>query len=95
MQYVTDGRRKFVWLPRLEVEQFFDLEQDLGECINLIDDSDRQDEIAQWRGYLVHELARRECGWVRDGAVVAPPDQASGTPDEPLVSPYKDVRWMG
>jgi arylsulfatase len=86
MQFVTDGRFKFIWLPRIDVEQSFDLERDPGECVNLIDDPDRQGEIAQWRGYLVRELAARECGWVREGALVTPPD-------EPLVSPYKDVRW--
>jgi arylsulfatase len=85
MQFVTDGRRRFIWLPRMDVEQFFDLERDPGECVDLIDDPDRQGEIAQWRGYLVRELAARACGWVREGALVAPCD-------EPLVSPYKDVR---
>jgi len=92
MQFVTDGRFKFVWLPRIGVEQFFDLEQDPGECVDLIDDPDLgpsgRAEIAQWRGYLVRELAARDCGWVRKGALVTPPD-------EPLVSPYKDVRWPG
>lgn len=88
MQYVTDGRRKFVWLPCLNVEQFFDLEQDPGECRDLIGDPERQVEIAQWRGYLVGELAARACGWVREDALEA-------IPDEPLVSPYKDVRWQG
>jgi arylsulfatase A-like enzyme len=92
MQFVTDGQSKFVWLPRIGVEQFFDLEQDPGECVNLINEPNRQParrhEIAQWRGYLVRELAARDCGWVREGALVAPPD-------EPLISPYKDVRWPG
>jgi arylsulfatase len=90
MQFVTDGRRRFIWLPRMEVEQFFDLERDPGECVDLIDDPDlvpaRRHEIARWRGYLVRELAARACGWVREGTLVAPPD-------EPLVSPYKGVRW--
>lgn len=88
MQYVTDGRRKFVWLPRIGREQFFDLEQDPGECHNLIDDPRRQEEAAAWRGYLVRELEARACGWVRDGRLRAPPG-------EPLVSPYKEVRWQG
>lgn len=87
MQYVTDGRRKFIWLPRINVEQFFDLESDPGERVNLIDDPSRQSEIATWRGYLVKELAERDCGWVVDGKLHCPPD--------PLVSPWKDVRWMG
>jgi arylsulfatase A-like enzyme len=85
MQYVTDGRRKFVWLPRIGVEQFFDLEQDPGECHDLSGEPERQDEIAQWRGYLVRELAARDCGWVQNGALVRPPNA-------PLISPYRDVR---
>ena len=36
MQYVTDGRSKFVWLPRIGQEQFFDLTTDPGECRNLV-----------------------------------------------------------
>jgi arylsulfatase len=88
MQYVTDGRRKFIWLPRINVEQFFDLENDPGECHNKIDAPDRQGEIAAWRRHLTDELARRDCGWTRDGKPVCPDDR-------PLVSPYKDVRWLG
>jgi arylsulfatase A-like enzyme len=88
MQYVTDGRRKFIWLPRAGIEQFFDLQTDPGECANLIDVAARQGEVAQWRGYLVHELAERNCGWVRDGTLYCPAG-------EPLVSPYKEVRWRG
>lgn len=88
MQYVTDGRRKFVWLPRIDREQFFDLEIDPGECHDLIADPGRRDEIGLWRSYMVDELARRDCGWVREGQLYCPPG-------EPLVSPYKNVRWTG
>ena len=88
MQFVTNGRRKFVWLPRIDMEQYFDLEQDPDECCNLIDDPDRQDEINQWRSYLVDELKARDCGWVKD-------DQPWCPNGEPLVSPYKKVRWQG
>ena len=88
MQYVTDGRRKFIWLPRIDREQFFDLEQDPGEVDDLIEDASRREEIETWRGYLVQELSKRDCGWVRDGRPYCPPD-------DPLVSPYRDVRWQG
>ncbi|MHB9107874.1 MAG: arylsulfatase [Armatimonadota bacterium] len=87
MQYVTDGRRKLVWLPRIDEQQFFDLEQDPGELQNLIDDPGRQQEIARWRGYLVAELEARECGWVRNGALHCP--------DGPMVSPFKETRYQG
>ena len=86
MQYLTDGREKYIWLPRAAREQFFDLRADAGECRNLIDQPDRQERIALWRGRLIDELSARDCGWVRDGKLFCPADQ-------PLVSPYRDQRW--
>ncbi|MFO7976138.1 MAG: arylsulfatase [Candidatus Hydrogenedentota bacterium] len=88
MQFVTDGRRKYIWLPRIGVEQFFDLEQDSGETVNLIDAPKYADEVRRWRDCLVKELAERDCGWVRDGKLYCPGD-------EPLVSPFKSIRWTG
>ncbi len=88
MQYVTDGKRKFVWLPRIGVRQFFDLEEDPGELSDLIDDPDRSDEVAKWESYLATELEKRNCGWSENGSLAAPPD-------EPLVSPWKGKRRTG
>ena len=88
MQYVTDGVSKLVWLPRIGTEQFFRLDTDPGETRSLIDDPHHDDEIRRWRGYLTDELSRRDCGWVKDGAPYCPPG------DAPLVSPFRDVRWM-
>ena len=87
MQYVTDGKRKLIWLPRIDQQQFFDLKVDPGECHNLIDDLTYQDQIEKWRSYLIHELEQRDCGWVDQGRLVSPP------PPTPLVSPYKNVRY--
>ncbi|MBT5875719.1 MAG: sulfatase, partial [Candidatus Latescibacteria bacterium] len=86
-QYVTDGHRKFIWLPRLGVEQFFDLDRDPGECKNLIDDPARAREVSTWKGFLILELESRDCGWVKDGKLFCPED--------PLVSPFKDNRYLG
>jgi hypothetical protein len=44
-------------------------------------------EDRPWEGYLTAELAARDCGWVKDGKLYCP--------DEPLVSPYKEVRYQG
>ena len=87
MQFVTNGKRKFIWLPRLNMQQFFDLESDPGECHDLSQEPARQAEVAQWRGYLIKELAARDCGWVKDGQLHAPPGN--------LISPWKTVRWPG
>ena len=86
MQYVTDGKRKFIWLPRVGLEQFFDLESDPGELHDLIGAPARADEIARWRGYLIRELERRDCGWGNQGRLVCPDDA-------PLISPFRDTRW--
>ena len=52
MQYVTDGKRKLIWLPRIDELQFFDLEEDPGECYNRIDHPEYQTEIAKMEGIL-------------------------------------------
>ncbi len=87
MQYVTDGKRKFVWLPRINVEQFFDLEVDPGETEDLISAPDRWDEISLWRQRLIDVLEKRDCGWVKNGQL--------HYPGEILMSPYRDKRWQG
>ena len=89
MQYVTNGKRKLVWLPRIDEMQFFDLDADPGECHNLIDNPSYQGEVSEWQRYLIAELEARDCGWVEDGKLISPP------PAGPLVSPYKNVRYQG
>ncbi len=87
MQYLTDGRRKFIWLPRIGVEQFFDLEKDPGETENLVKDQSYAQEVEKWRNALIAEMKARDCGWVKDGRLHCPP--------QPLVSPFKNVRRFG
>jgi arylsulfatase A-like enzyme len=72
MQFVTDGAVKFVWLPRIGVEQFFDLVRDPGECRNLIADPAYADRAAEARRELIDQLAARRCGWCEDGKLSAP-----------------------
>jgi arylsulfatase A-like enzyme len=88
MQYLTDGRRKFIWMPRTSVEQFFDLEIDPRELRNLIDDPGRLAEIGLWRDRLTQELEARQCGWTRNGRPYCPDDR-------PMISPWRDKRWPG
>jgi len=63
MQYVTDGKRKYVWLPGQGVEQYFDLEMDPREMVELSGDPHRADEIAVWRSRLICELKGRAEGF--------------------------------
>lgn len=71
LQWVTDGRRKYLWASARGIEQFFDLETDPHELHDLIDDPDRAAEVEQWRQRLVGYLTDREEGFVADGALVS------------------------
>lgn len=71
MQYLTDGRRKFIWFPGTGREQFFDLEQDPGEMTDLAADKPRAPEIELWRRRLARQLAGRPEGF-SDGRLLAP-----------------------
>lgn len=70
LQWVTDGRRKFVWMSGSGQEQFFDLERDPQETRNLVNAPEHADEAGQWRSGLVDSLSGREEGFVVDGALV-------------------------
>jgi arylsulfatase len=52
MQYVTDGREKYVWFHHTGEEQFFDLTEDPGETRNLTSSISHQNRIGQWRERL-------------------------------------------
>lgn len=70
LQWVTDGRRKYLWASGRGVEQFFDLDADPHELHDLSDDPDRAAEVADWRGRLIGYLTGRAEGFVVDGALV-------------------------
>ncbi len=82
MQYITNGKYKYVWLPKVNVEQFFDLRNDPGETRNLIYESSYKDKIEEFRGYLIKELEGRK--WLKGGRLEKLP--------ELWISPFKDTR---
>ena len=49
------------------VEQYFDLDADPRECVNLIDRPECAERIAGLRALLIEELSGREEGYVKDG----------------------------
>jgi len=67
MQYLTDGRRKYIWLPCRNEEQFFNLEEDRQEKENLAGRSEHQEELASWRQRLIEILEPRGDGFCEDG----------------------------
>ncbi len=81
MQYLTDGKMKYIWFPRLGTEQLFDLEADPGETCNLADDPDAAPLLRRWRENLVRELEPRGLGLTDGDRLVC----QRGRP--PIVSP--------
>ncbi len=73
MQWVTDGREKFVWLSRDGTEQLFDLREDPQELHDRARDQTTavKERLALWRMRLVAELEGRPEGYVEDGRLVA------------------------
>lgn len=62
MQYLTDGRWKYIWLPRLDEEQLFDLSADPYECNDLSGQEPHAETLGAWRARLVRILASRNAG---------------------------------
>lgn len=86
MQYLTDGKFKYIWLPRLGIEQLFDLQHDLSEQVNLAELPDYQEVLLKWRSRLVERLAKRDRGLTENGQLVC----QAGKPF--LVSPNYQAR---
>ena len=70
MQFLSDGKRKYIWEPGLGREMFFNLETDPNEC-SPIDTSNP--EVDSWRNDLIDRLKDRDEGFVKDGKLVKLP----------------------
>lgn len=76
MQYVTDGREKYVWFHHTGEEQFFDLTADPGECVDLAADPAWQERIDAWRNRLAEVNEKRGDPRGQAGCLVPQPDGA-------------------
>lgn len=79
MQWVTDGREKYIWWSETGFEQFFDLAHDPKELHDLAPDPAYADRLACWRDVLVRELAGREDGFSDDERLI------TGRPAMPIL----------
>jgi arylsulfatase len=68
LQWVTDGKTKYVWGSAKGIEQLFDLVEDPGELHNLVDERPGLRDL--WRQRLIQDLTGREEGFVVDGDLV-------------------------
>ena len=59
MQYVTDGKEKYIWYHHTGREQLFDLVADPYECRDLSRDGAHAQRLAVWRRRLAEINERR------------------------------------
>lgn len=67
LQYVTDGKEKFIWHSRTGQELFFDLREDPQECHDRSVDPAYAGRVGLWRGRLIETLAARPQDELTDG----------------------------
>jgi arylsulfatase len=72
MQYLTDGREKYIWYNVSGQEQFFDLANDPQELHDLAPDPGHRERIEVWRRRMIAELAPRTQDGLSDGKQLIP-----------------------
>lgn len=72
MQYLTDGREKYIWFTLSGREQLFDLEHDPDELRDLSGDPAGRERLQLWRERLVKLLAERPEDGLSDGKKLLP-----------------------
>ena len=76
MQYVTDGREKYIWYHHTGEEMFFDLTEDPLENRELSKSASHADRVALWRKRLADINENRGDPRGQNGALVPQPDGA-------------------
>lgn len=72
VQYLTDGRTKYLWYTVTGREQLFDLVKDREERHDCARDPAYADALAAWRARLIAELAPRSEDGLSDGKRLIP-----------------------
>ena len=72
VQYLTDGRMKYVWYTVTGQEQLFDLAKDRDELHDCAADPAYREPLLLWRSRLISELAPRTRDSLSDGKRLLP-----------------------
>lgn len=67
MQFMTDGKKKYIWFTHTSKEQLFDLEKDPYECHDLSGNTTFKEELEKWRRRMIDYLATRSEDGLSDG----------------------------
>jgi arylsulfatase A-like enzyme len=71
MQWLTDGKEKFVWFSGSGAEQLFDLQRDPQELSDLSREKNSSSRLEHWRKLLIKELHGREEGFTDGRQLIA------------------------
>lgn len=72
MQFLTDGKEKYIWYTHTGEEQLFNLVDDPNELRDLSTNPASEERLLLWRGRMVAELAERsEDGLCANGQLIA------------------------
>lgn len=83
VQWLTNGREKYIWISETGREQLFDLKADPNELHDLA--TEQTERLAHWRTKLIDVLSEREEGFVREGALV------NGRPVHPCLAFLRNI----
>jgi len=72
VQFLTDGREKYIWYTKTGREQLFDLEADPTELRDLARTRGRRKRLQTWRGRMIDLLADRPQDGLSDGRRLIP-----------------------
>ena len=86
MQYLTDGRRKYIWYPGTGSQHYFDVDNDPREMEDLSASPEHRADIEEWRARLALELDGRPEGFVEDGKL-----RVTGGPAAPVMDWVRPV----
>jgi hypothetical protein len=67
MQFMTDGKEKYIWFTVTGKERLFDLTKDPQECHDLASDPNAKSRLAVWRNRMIERLAERSQDGLSDG----------------------------
>jgi hypothetical protein len=84
LQWLTDGREKYVWWSGTGAEQLFDLTADPQELHDLARDAAQAERLSAWRARLIAELAGREEGYTDGQRLIA------GRPVSPVLAHLRE-----
>lgn len=86
---ITDGNWKYIYYPEGAAEQFFDLQQDPQELINLIFTVPAHPQKQRLQTLLISELTKRQLPLVNNGKLLAQQIRSTGERE------WANERWLG